>query len=254
MKISDAVMAELSIADVSADGLRISLARRVDRKLYKATNDVLTALGGRWSRYDGAHVFTEDARSRLEGALTSGDVTTDAELGFFETPEELARRLVSLADVRRGDLCLEPSAGSGRIVAELLDVGANVVAVEREANRRRRLDAIEAEDDSLSVVQLDDFITLEPSEPFDRVVMNPPFLRCGLGDHLDHVRHAYALLIPGGVLVSVLPSGVRFRQDRRYREFREWVEARGTFTDLPEGSFKASGTGVNTCVARLVGR
>ena len=35
--------------------------------------------------------------------------------GFFPTPQALARRLVSLADIRTGMTVLEPSAGTGNI-------------------------------------------------------------------------------------------------------------------------------------------
>ena len=81
--------------------------------------------------------------------------------------------------------------------------------------------------------------------------MNPPFCKVGLGDHLDHVQRAYDMLVPDGVLVSVLPASVTFRQDRRYAGFRDWVLANGEITPLPANSFKASGTNVNTVVVKM---
>ena len=42
-------------------------------------------------------------------------------------------------------------------------------------------------------------------------------------------------------------AGWTFRQDRRAREFREWLEALGgERVDLPDNTFKESGTGVRT--------
>lgn len=56
----------------------------------------------------------------------------------------------------------------------------------------------------------------------------------------------------GGRLVSVMSAGVAFREDRRARDFRALVDARGgSIESLPEGSFSASGTGVHTVVVTL---
>lgn len=252
MRVPTNVLIELSIASVSADGLRLTLTRQVEYKLYRSINEVLEALGGRWLRKDRVHVFEADVRSRLEATLASGDVTTAADLGFFETPEDLAKHLVQLADVNEADFCLEPSAGKGRIIDALDAVGAWISAFERDADRRAYLTRKYANRNQIDVYDLDDFMAYETSEPFDRVVMNPPFLRCGLGDHLDHVRHAYDMLVPGGVLVAVLPRGIEFRQDRRHREFRAWAEARGPIAALSETAFRSSGTNVRTSVVRLV--
>jgi hypothetical protein len=64
---------------------------------------------------------------------------------------------------------------------------------------------------------------------------------------IDHVRKAYGLLADYGVLVSVMAPGFEFRQDRKSTEFRQWLEdVNATVEDLPDGAFKASGTGVST--------
>jgi hypothetical protein len=98
-----------------------------------------------------------------------------------------------------------------------------------------------------------DCMTAELKAPMHRVVMNPPFKRCGLGDHLDHVRWAFNQLGDEGVLVSVLPAGVIFRQDTRHKEFRAWCASQyqHRFQDLPAAAFKASGTMVRTVLLKL---
>lgn len=252
MKITDDVLTELSLAQVSADGRELVLTRQIDRKLYTATNKVLTELGGKWSRKQAAHVFTSDIRPQLEAALSSGEVATRADFGFFQTPEPLATRLVELAQVRRGiDRCLEPSAGMGRIVTALVAAGGHVTAIERHDVRRGLLES-RFVGQSVTVEPDLDFMMYMPPRPFDRVVMNPPFVRCGLGDYIDHVYHAWSMLAPGGRLVAILPADARSREDRRHREFRAWLDRGGTtIEDLPDGSFKESGTDVRTCVAVL---
>lgn len=65
---------------------------------------------------------------------------------------------------------------------------------------------------------------------------------------IDYVLHAYKFLKPGGRLVSIMSSSVTFRENRKTVEFRELLNACGTFGHNPEGSFKESGTMVNTII------
>lgn len=258
MQISNEVLAVLSTLTI--DGLNVKIEQQLDRKLYTKVNEVLEACGGKWNRKAKAHVFPCDAYLRIEEAIVTGEVQTHKDIGFFPTPPALAKRLVAMADVRPGMTALEPSAGTGRIVEALLAAGARVTIVERDVKMLNDLIAkVRCMGKEVFYATVDDFMDYRPSHcvtpelkgPFDRVVMNPPFLRSGLGDHLDHVRHAYGMLAPKGVLVSVLPAGVTFRGDARYKEFRRWATTHGDVKELPDGSFEESGTSVRTVVVRL---
>jgi 16S rRNA G1207 methylase RsmC len=92
--------------------------------------------------------------------------------------------------------------------------------------------------------------------PFDAVVMNPPFsLPKQPHADVEHVTHAMQFLRPGGVLVAVVAGGVLFRSTKVVVTFRETVAAAGgTIEPLPEGTFKASGTGVNTALVTFTRR
>lgn len=176
--------------------------------------------------------------------------------GLFETPEPLARRLLSDASVYtpetwsgRSDYdrlrVLEPSAGRGRIAKPAAAAGHDVVCVELQPDL-----AAELARAGLRTVQ-GDFMEATPAVlgTFDRVVMNPPFDR---GRDCDHVRHAFAFLKPGGVLVSVMSASVEFREDKRTADFRAFVEHfGGEFRDLPPGSFAESGTNANAVVVTI---
>jgi len=225
----------------------------VDRTTYNRTASVLEAIGGAWSRADKAHVWPEgsNARSIVDAVITSGIVATIPDFGHFPTPAPLARELVKTAGVIRGMRVLEPSAGDGAIVIALQEVGALVTAVELNPTRRQRLllSVLKASD---RLEEVQDFMKCAPKgAPFDRVVMNPPFLVSGAGDHLDHLRRAYGMLERGGVLVSVMPASLTFRRDHRYAALRAWCLNRGTITSLPSGSFRTSKTSVETVVVRL---
>ena len=62
-------------------------------------------------------MFPFDPRELMADAVETGAVV-DAKktLQFFETPADLAARMVDLAQIAPGNRVLEPSAGFGRIV------------------------------------------------------------------------------------------------------------------------------------------
>lgn len=250
MKIDQDVLDVLSQA--TATGALLMLPGQLDRKLYLKVDRVLQACGGKWNRGKKAHLFPGDAADHVDTVIALGEVTTAREVGFFETAPKLADVLVDRAGVKAGDLVLEPSAGTGRIVAAIRRRGGLCTAVERDAKHRldlRRCEQGSNEGPELMVITMD-FMAYAPVAKFDAVVMNPPFNKVDGHDQLDHVRHAASLLQPDGLLVSVLSAGVMFRSDKRHTAFRAWAEERGDFEMLPEGSFKESGTNVSTCVLR----
>ena len=86
---------------------------------------------------------------------------------------------------------------------------------------------------------------------YDRIIMNPPFSN---GRDIEHVRHAYTLLKPGGRLVALMGESAFTNQNKRATEFREWLEnLGGTEEKLPDGSFMDPSLPVNTGAnARMV--
>lgn len=254
MKISEDVLQALALVEANEAAARIT--QTLDRSLYTRVNKVLEAIGGKWSRKYKRHIFAEGNASELiNHVITFGEVTTPEDVGFFPTPEKLAHWLVELADVEEGDRVLEPSAGTGRIVQALRAAGASVWICERNEKMRVGFCRDKATHGG-HVYHVDDFLDVDlTSQRFHKVVMNPPFCGVGRGDHLDHVAHALRMLRDGGTLVSVLPASIRFREDRRHREFRDLIaEHDGKIDDLPDGSFKESGTMVRTCVVTMRGR
>lgn len=123
--------------------------------------------------------------------------------GFFPTPDALADRMMMHADTGRGDRVLEPSAGLGALVARARATGADVVAVEIAPDI-----AAECREITGHPVECGDFLAMTLAdlggEPFDAVVMNPPFEN---GAAWKHARHAWDMLRPGGRLVLLAPAG-----------------------------------------------
>lgn len=242
MKVDTEVLAVLSRATVEAKA--VVLNGQLDRKLYERTNKVLEAAGGKWNRKARAHVFDTDADTRIEQIILTGDVVVPQDFGYFPTPPAVVSRLLDLADIEPGMTVLEPSAGKGAIAFAVAAV-ASGVCVDCVELLDQNVAAL-ADDMRLGSLQHCDFLTVTPTPIYDRVVMNPPFEKQA---DIRHVLHALKFLKPGGLLVSVMASSVVFRDNKLTADFRALVNARGGALEaLPEGSFKASGTGVNTVI------
>jgi SAM-dependent methyltransferase len=170
---------------------------------------------------------------------------------LFPTPPELAARMVREAEIQPGDRVLEPSAGTGSLLRAIVDYerildragpAAHVVAVEVSQTLAFALPKHLA-----SHVAAVDFLSLPLNDPtlgeFDRIVMNPPFENA---TDINHIRHAWQFLKPGGRLVALCADGPRQRET-----LKPWAEELGgTYESLPPDTFKSQGTGVR--VALLV--
>lgn len=93
--------------------------------------------------------------------------------GWHQLADDWARRLVIAAGIEPGDLVLDIGAGTGALTAQLVDVGARVIAVELHARRALHLREHFA-GAAVTVVQVDAADLRLPRRPF-RVVANPPF-------------------------------------------------------------------------------
>lgn len=245
MRIDQDVLAVLEQAQTTGAG-GIVLTGQLERKLYERVNKVLVATGWQWNRKAKAHIHPNaDADDALESMLSTGEVITNADYGFFPTQGDALDMLMDAAMVGPGELVLEPSAGSGNIVRACLDKGASIHACELHDERRAALDGILG----VTVFDQPDFLSINPIPVFNKVVMNPPFAR---QQDLDHVLHALKFLAPGGRLVTIMASGVRYRSNAKTMAFHETIMGYSPIWDeLPAYAFKASGTSVNTVLLRL---
>lgn len=246
-------------------------AGQLDRGLYVEVNKTLEALGGKWNKKLKAHVFDGDPEDAIDQVVLSGGfIDAKKEFGFFETPEKIADQLVRLAEIKDESYVLEPSAGRGRLFEAIIRANPEcaVTMIEQQpklyealcktyprghdAGFRVRVNEIICADflkwwrpKSMSTA---DCLKSGPP-PFDTVVMNPPFAKQA---DIEHVEHAFGLLRSGGTLAAIMSAGVKFRQNKKATAFRQRVGLYGTMTDLPDGAFQESGTGVQTVMVRLV--
>jgi hypothetical protein len=122
-------------------------------------------------------------------------------LDQFSTPPALAAVAVAAAQVRPGDLVLEPSAGTGLIAVIAEACGAQLSLNELAPHRAALLEGLfpSAARSRHDAAHLKDLLAISGS--FDAAVLNPPF------QHLErHLHAALDCLALGGRLAAIVPA------------------------------------------------
>lgn len=168
-----------------------------------------------------------------EGEKPTGTAVSK-DLQFYPTPKEVISYLIG--DINfKGKLVLEPSCGTGNIMEAVLKAGGDVFGIEFNTSR-----AMECRGKGLPVA-IGNFLETPVEEKYDYVMMNPPFY----GKHYaKHVKHAYKFLKQGGLLRAVLP--VTAQTDHGLLD-----DMNPSWFHLPIGSFRESGTNVNTVICTI---
>jgi len=236
VEISEEVKSVLEAGRVEDNKYYLS-GKQLESKLYVEVNKILELLGGKWNRSAKCHIFQDNIARQLKGALDNGKVIDKKKTyQFFETPKEVAIELIRLAEIFEGDDVLEPSAGYGAI-AKYLPKGSTIIEIDIE--KWTKLDEMGLEPTHR------DFLTYTDKQ-FDKIIMNPPFTG---GQDVQHILHAYSLLKKGGRIVSIVPSMTTEKTTKKYKELQSLITE---VIDLPDCSFKESGTKVNTKIILII--
>lgn len=171
----------------------------------------------------------------------------------FSTPIDLAFVAATAADIRPGDLVLEPSAGTGMLAIHAQSLGASLLLNELALTRADMLAALfpGATLTRFNAEQIDDYLprTLQPSV----VLMNPPFTArahqagTARGADLLHILSAFGRLASGGRLVAITGTSC----DPASGDFSAFIEKNSSASvvfsaALDRGFFRAHGTDIAT--------
>lgn len=230
---------------------------RLDQKQYGDLKKVMLRAGGKYSK--NTFVFEEEAEEVYYRIINGEDYNLKKKYQFFATPAALADKLVEMAELVEGDEILEPSAGQGAIIEAVLRTGkrVSIVAVEIMEQNYKALHkmVVGRKIKSVRSIFCGDFMTQKFNstmgvEPFTKVVMNPPFTR---NQDILHFRRAYELLVPGGILVSVMSIHWETSTNKAESDFRKWLDGREYEKhQIPAGAFKESGTNVPTVIIKII--
>jgi len=211
---------------------------QLDRKEYLEVAKHIKFLGGKWNRTKGGFIFDREIKS-IDELL--GETNKQKQLQFFETPQELAKELVYLADIQNQDDILEPSAGRGAIIKEIKKIcSCQIQYCEIDETNRKYLEKI----DNLEEVNYN-FLKFNEMT-FSKIIANPPFSK---NQDIDHIRHMYSLLRRKGRLVSIASKHWQISNKKKETEFRDWLEdIDAEVVELDEGKFKESGTNIKSVI------
>lgn len=221
---------------------RFYLESQLDRKQYVNINEVLEAIGLKWTKWKKAHIIEWFTQEQLEEAINdvieTGEVETLKEtikkFQFYSTPKKVAEYLVELADIKENDMVLEPSAWLWNIADEIFTW--SITVCELDTNKCNTL-----VDKWYCHIINEDFLTYN-WQCFDKIIANPPFSK---SQDVKHILHMYELLNKWWRIVSVASSSIKNREWKLYDELKS---LNPEFIELPAGSFKDSWTMINSVI------
>jgi predicted RNA methylase len=168
----------------------------------------------------------EETQDRLP--TPSKRSSEQVELQQYSTPHTHAHVMAWVANIAPGDVVLEPSAGTGNIVAQALLYGPQSVHANEISERRAAL--LSALGVTVTRENAAHIHALLPGLTPSVVLMNPPFSanvmmkgKKAVETGAEHVESALKKLQPGGRLVALLGRGMGFTEDGKpMPRFREW--------------------------------
>ncbi len=220
---------------------------QLDRKLYQEVAKSLELIGGKWKggKVMG-FVFQEDPSDLLEEIASGEKRNLQKEYQFFATPDDLAREMVNMATIYQGNAVLEPSAGQGAIIKAINQNMESIVVDYYELmdlNRTILEKKIDSGELKAQYVGTDFLVPKNPTYLYDRIIANPPFSK---NQDIDHIYQMYKFLAPGGRIVTIASKHWEMSNNKKEREFREWLEImEAEVYPTGEGRFKASGTTID---------
>jgi len=225
---------------------------QLDRKQYKTTNDILNTIWLKWNRKEKAHIiewFTEEElKEAIQEVVEEWEVETLKEtikkFQYYPTPKKVVEYLIKLADIKEWETILEPSAGQGSI-SDLI-IKNKKTLVELKKGNYDILKKKEFYNDDCIVINKD-FLDcyIKDLWKFDKIIANPPFSK---SQDAKHILHMYDLLKKWWRIVSIASNSIKTRIWKVYDKLKE---LNPQFIELPEWSFKESGTLVNTVIVLI---
>lgn len=218
---------------------------QLDRKLYLEVAKKLNLIGGKWKGHKiMGFVFPFDPTDLLKQIANGENRNLKKEYQFFETPQDLADRLVQLANINENDDILEPSAGQGAIVKAINRKlpKKNVYCYELMNINRLFLNDIP----TVILNAEPDFLKYSISFKCDKIIANPPFRN---NQDIDHIIKMYNSLKSGGRLVSIASKHWQISNNKKETAFKGWLnEVKAVIKNVPENSFKESGTKIDVVI------
>jgi superfamily II DNA/RNA helicase len=165
----------------------------------------------------------------INHSLKQGKLRAKKYQEFF-TPKSIVLKMLNFSKFYNDSddkayTILEPTAGCGNIVKELLKINNKKMVIDmveiQPYNRQDLREVVKLAPDILNLCEQPDFLKFEPNKGYDFIVMNPPFhLRKSLIPSLsrdmydmDFVIKAYDMLKVGGELIAIVATKNAFKKE-----------------------------------------
>ena len=213
-----------------------------NKKSYAEAKTWIEEAGGRWQggKIQG-FTFPFNAE-RVFSILHEGKrCNLQQEYQYFATPPEVADWLVMLAGgIHEDEKVLEPSAGTGAIIDAIHRSCKDVVVDCFELMPENK----ELLSKKSNIQILGDDFTAYDLELYDKIIANPPFSK---NQDIKHVKRMYEYLKEGGTVAAIMSCHWKIASEKECADFRKWLkDVHAKIYDIEEGSFKQSGTGIQT--------
>lgn len=219
---------------------------QLDRKEYLELAKHLKFLGGKWNKGKGGFIFDREIESIDE--LLGDNTNRKKQIQLFETPEIIADKLVELAELKKQDVILEPSAGRGRIIKAIRKVLPNreIAFCEIDEINRKYLDKI---DNLKNIINTGNFLDVDYAM-YDKIIANPPFSK---NQDIDHIMKMYELLNNKGIIVSIASKHWELSNNKKETNFRKFLkDVNAEIIELDGEVFKESGTIIKTVIIKIL--
>lgn len=260
MKLSSDVIESLKRCKIEGNTLFLPPISEGPLENYQQVRQALLNAGATYKK--NTFVFKSDAQPFIDRLTNGESVNIKKEFQFFPTPDDIADYLVSLAEIQDGMSVLEPSAGHGSIIEAVYRAFPRYMKGPNDAPCVT-VDFFELMPENRQVLSKrcnsdpswgsrtswmgDDFLNpTQQHRGYHRVIANPPFSK---NQDIDHIYQMWQHILPGGRLVSVASKHWQVSDNKKEKNFRQWLKKlKAEIIPIERGQFKESGTMVETCI------
>lgn len=216
---------------------------------YDELKPTIESMGGHWRERVKGFCFSQESLKKTNYSKWQESIQ------FFPTPIKVAMRLKELSGITSYEgtpILLEPSAGQGGLLAALdEDFKGEIITIEPNDTNSKILEEKGYSPLKITFEEYFNKMALKGDNvpKFTHVLMNPPF---SLGRDISHVKMAYNLLTPGGVLTAIISENTLYYTNPSNQEFVTWLKSKDAYIEpVPYGSFIDCGTAIDTIIIRI---
>lgn len=232
---------------VRIDGNLLSLPNlNLPRQTYLKVAAILEMLGGKWNSGKRAFIFKSDPTPLLQSILGQEPINFKKEYQYFPTPSHVGEKMVEMLDLEEEHLLLEPSAGQGHLVLEVLKRFPSMQVDCYEIFEPNRIFLRQIP--NVNLFTEPDFLEgTNNLGKYDRIIANPPFSK---NRDILHIYRMFVNLKPGGKMVTLSGPHWKISGNKTETMFREWLEeVKAEFYEIEANSFED--TKVQTTIIKI---